>query len=824
MARHLQRLGRHCAQHAWRVIIAWLLVLVAAIVTYVSAHGELATVFSLPDTPTTQVTAEMSRNFRDVDPGSARVVFSSDRPFTKAQKNAIDRALRNAQKVSGVRNVRNPFTVQDTSDQVGDRISESEAQLAAGKARLTAGQEQLELAQGKIDAGRQQIEITKQLPEVASNATALTALAEKEAEIKTGQTRLNAEKQKIKKAWADVAKNESKVRAARTAYDFSKGFRTVSANGRVALAMIGFNKNLPDVSQKTKHQVMEAISATDLAGAHVDFSTDLVMAIPELVGPGEIAGVIIAGIVLLVMLGTFVAAGLPIVAALLGVAIAVTSAMSLSRVVDMLSITPVLGLMLGLAVGIDYSLFILNRHRNQLLSGMNLVDSVGMANGTSGNAVVFAGSTVIIALVALSVTRIHILQMMGLVGALAVALAVIIAITFTPAMLGLLGRKVLPRRVRNQVRHPRKTREIKPFSDVRALVTTVVCVLGLVVLAIPALGMRTSLPGGVNEPANSTQYRAYQRVEQAFGAGANGPLLVLVTLPKAIASEDEVQVKANLAQRLSYVGGIEAISPIGVSEDRHKVAFQVIPRSDPSSAQTEQLVHDLRDLSGEEMTVGVAGNTSAVIDVSEILAGATPLYIPLVVGLSFLILVVVFRSIWVPLLATFGFVLSVLSSFGAVTWVFQDGHLAWLFGVHHPGPVLSFLPIIMVGILFGLAMDYVLFLVSGMEEAHARGESAEIAVRRGMYGGRVVVVAAATIMASVFAGFIFSESVMVKSIGFGLTLGIILDAFLVRLLLLPAFLHLFGERAWWLPNWLGKILPHLDLEGSRLEFPRDATR
>ena len=258
------------------------------------------------------------------------------------------------------------------------------------------------------------------------------------------------------------------------------------------------------------------------------------------------------------------------------------------------------------------------------------------------------------------------------------------------------------------------------------------------------------------------------------------------------------------------------------SQDRSALAFQVIPDGAPSSESTAELVQNLRTLTpetaaGGEATLGVAGNASAGIDISDKLSDVLPLYLVLVVGLSLLILVLVFRSILVPVTATLGFVLSLLAAFGGITAIFQIGFLADLFGVHAPGPVLSFLPIIATGILFGLAMDYQLFLVSGMREAYAHGAPARVAVQHGLRAGRAVVTAAAIIMISVFAGFIFSHDATIKPIGFGLAFGVLLDAFVVRMLLIPAAMHLLGETAWWLPAWLDRLLPDVDVEGAKLE-------
>jgi putative drug exporter of the RND superfamily len=452
-------------------------------------------------------------------------------------------------------------------------------------------------------------------------------------------------------------------------------------------------------------------------------------------------------------------------------------------------------------------------------------ESIGLANGTSGNAVVFAGSTVLIALLALNVTGIPFLGVMGTVGAACVLIAVLVAVTFTPALLGLMKLRVLNRRARAKIGHPDHVApEVKPMRTWRAVAGVVVAIVGLLAIAVPAMSMRLGLPDGSSEATDSTQYRAYTAVADAFGAGTNGPLLVVATLPDAVAEDDETATQAQIAGRLMKQDDVVAVAPIAVSDSRDVFAFQVVPKDGPSSASTEQLVQDLRalsplTLSGQDgdVALGVAGQASGNIDVSQKLADALPVYLAVVIGLSLIIMIVVFRSLVVPVAATAGFVLSLFAAFGAITAIFQWGWLGSVFGVHDPGPVLSFAPIIIMGVLFGLAMDYQLFLVSGMREAYVHGMPARHAVVAGLRSGRAVVTAAAIIMVSVFGGFVFSHLSMIRPLGFGLAIGVLFDAFVVRMLLIPGLMHLFGRAAWWLPKWLDRILPDVDVEGASLE-------
>ena len=357
------------------------------------------------------------------------------------------------------------------------------------------------------------------------------------------------------------------------------------------------------------------------------------------------------------------------------------------------------------------------------------------------------------------------------------------------------------------------------MPTLRAVLTVLASVAVLLTVALPALSMRVGLPDGASEPVDSASYRAFTITEDQFGAGATGPLLVTATLPAGLDDDEVLEQQALVARAIDALPDVTSLAPIAVSDDSLLTAFQVIPEEGPNSLSTEQLVRDLRDLPpiSDGVTLGVAGQAAINIDISEGLSGVLPIYIAVVVGLSLLIMVLVFRSLLVPLIATGGFILSLFATYGAIVAVFQWGWFAEIIGLHSTGPILSFLPVILVGILFGLAMDYQLFLASGMREAYVHGASARVAVVQGFRAGRSVVIAAALIMVSVFGGFVFSESTMIRSIGFGLAFGVLADAFIVRMLLMPALMHLLGRSAWWLPRWLDRILPNVDVEGAALE-------
>ena len=793
MAQLLYRLGRFSARRAWLVITTWLLALALAGVAFVFAGGALSTAISIPGTPTQDTSDRLMTELPEAGGGIGTVVFhTDDGEFSQTQRDAISSLITEASDAEGVQTIIDPF-VSDA-----ERL-EQEQQIAGGQEQITQARTELEQGQEQLDAAAEQADQAGMLDQMQQELDA------QQAALDDAREELEAKSQELEFGSAQL--------------EMASGIRTVSEDGSAAIAMIVFTDPTKDAPTEIKDGVRAQLEAQPIDGVQVDFSSEITQSVEGLVGASEVIGLVIAAIVLIVMLGTLLAAGLPILTALVGVGVGILGALAFSGVVDMVSVTPILAVMLGLAVGIDYSLFILNRHRRQLREGMEVHESIGLANGTSGNAVVFAGATVFIALIALNVTGIDFLGLMGTVAAAAVAIAVLVAITLTPALLGLLGTRVLPRKARLAEHSAAATTVAKPMSTMRATVSLVVGVLVLAIIAVPAASMRLGLPDGSSEPEDSTQFRAYTVVAEKFGAGINGPLVAVADLPSDLNEAEVAQATVQIGQEIMGIDNVVAVAPAGTSDDGTVAAFQVIPAEGPSSVSTEELVHDLRALkpAGADNALEVAGMTSGNIDISEKLADALPGYLMVVIGLSLVIMMVVFRSLLVPLIATAGFVLSVFAAFGAVVAIYQWGWLGSIFAVHSPGPILSFLPTILVGVLFGLAMDYQLFLVSGMREAYVHGAPSRIAVMQGVRAGRAVVTAAAIIMISVFGGFVFSHLAMVRPIGFGLAFGVLVDAFVVRMTLVPAVMHLVGDKAWWLPRWLDRLLPNVDVEGAALE-------
>lgn len=791
MAELLYRIGKFSARRGWQVIVGWLLILGIAVGGFLIGFKGLATSFDVPNTASGKIVDELTDKLPDYAGAAGTVVFQTTdgSELDADQRAAISALVADADDLPDVSRVVDPFS--------------TEAQRAESRAKVEDGRTQLDAAKTQLDAGQAQLDAGKAQLQAAGLPT----------------TQLDAQQKTIDGSRAMLEQKQTELEQGAELLALSDKIRVVSEDGSTALVNVAYTEPRLELSEDSKQATVDHFESKPIDGVRVSFSTDIAQGVPQIVGVGEAVGVVFAAIVLIVVLGSVIAAALPLVTALFGVAVAALGSLAFSGVVDMASVTPVLAIMLGLAVGIDYSLFIVNRHRKQLLEGAEVRESVGLANGTSGNAVVFAGTTVVVALLALNVTGVPFLGLMGTVGAVAVVLAVLIAITLTPAILGLLGTRLLSRRARARIGTEHHVDpNVKPMSSWRAAITVVATTVALLIVAIPALSMRVGLPDGSSEPVGSTTYDAFTETADAFGAGSTGPLLVTATIPGGLDADKVTSTQLDIARTLADQPDVVAVAPIAVSEDRELMAFQVVPKEGPNSVSTEKLVNTLRDLGPVEgdLRLGVSGQTAINLDISANLAAVLPLYLLVVVGLSLLIMILVFRSLLVPLIATGGFILSLFATYGAITALFQWGWGADALGIH-TGPILSFLPVILVGILFGLAMDYQLFLASGMREAYVHGASARLAVARGFRAGRTVVIAAALIMISVFGGFVFSESTMIRSIGFGLAFGVLVDAFVVRMLLMPALMHLLGRSAWWIPRWLDRILPNVDVEGAALE-------
>jgi RND superfamily putative drug exporter len=605
----------------------------------------------------------------------------------------------------------------------------------------------------------------------------------------------------------------------------------VSKDGTIAYASVRYEVSGMELKGSSREVLQDAAQDARDAGLTVEVGGDALQTTPD-TGTTEIIGIAVAAVVLVITFGSLIAAGLPLLTALIGVGIGISTITALASTLDLGSTTSTLAMMLGLAVGIDYALFIVSRYRAELAEGREREEAAGRAVGTAGSAVVFAGLTVVIALVGLSVVNIPMLTKMGIAAAGTVVIAVLIALMMIPALLGYAGGKVQPagRKSRwmggNRAERKADSGKAKPnmgtrwasFVVRRPVAVLLLGVVGLGAAAIPASSLELGLPDDGSQPTSTTQRRAYDLLSDGFGPGFNGPLMVVVD---AKGNADPDAVFKQVGDDIKGIENVVTVTPAAPNKAGDTATITVIPDAKPSSVATEDLVHAIRDKgvavkADTDATVLVTGTTAMNIDVSQKLNDALIPYLALVVGLAFLLLTVVFRSILVPLKAALGFLLSVMAALGAVVAVFQWGWFADLIGVQETGPVMSMMPIFMVGVVFGLAMDYEVFLVTRMREAYVHGEKPSQAVVTGFKHGARVVTAAAVIMMAVFAGFIGSSESMVKMIGFGLAIAVFFDAFVVRMAIVPAVLALLGKKAWWLPKRLDRALPNVDVEGEGL--------
>ncbi|MGV9910531.1 MMPL family transporter [Streptomyces tendae] len=624
----------------------------------------------------------------------------------------------------------------------------------------------------------------------------------------------------------------------------------VSEDASTAYATITYRTTADDLTEASEEALTAAVEHARGAGLTVEVGGSALETEPAQ-GIGEVLGILVAAAVLLITFGSLAAAGLPLLTAVLGVGISLATITALGSALGFSSTVGELAMMLGLAVGIDYSLFVVSRYREERAKGHQAQEAAALAVGTAGSAVVFAGLTVVIALLGLSVVGVPTLTKMGIGSAGTVLVGVLIALTAVPALLGFWPDAVLPRRDREG---PRRARSRRPgrfgrnrnwswtwnrnrqgatpagtartpwgvrwarFVTRRPVAVLSLTVIGLGALAVPSPNLRMGMPGAESKPTTTTERRAYDALADGFGPGFNGPLTVVVDVEGA---DDPAAAVTAVSDRLADTEGIVSVSPPHFNEAKDTAVVSAVPSTGPAGEQTQDLVRTIRDerpaiesATGAEFQV--TGTTALNLDVGRKMQDALVPYLAVVVGLAFLLLMVVFRSILVPVKAALGFLLSVGAALGAIVAVFQEGHGAGVFGVEETGPIMSTMPIFLVGIVFGLAMDYQVFLVSRIREAHIHGEQPGQAVVTGFRHSAQVVGAAALIMMAVFGGFMTGGESMVKMVGFGLASAVFFDAFVVRMAFVPAVLALLGKRAWWLPGALDRLLPRVDVEGEAL--------
>ena len=615
-----------------------------------------------------------------------------------------------------------------------------------------------------------------------------------------------------------------------------KAISPLSEDKRTGTIDITFDaEKAADVTSEQRNAITTIIS-NDNGNLTTAYSGNAFQDSESLGMQSELIGITVAAVVLIITFGSLVAAGLPLLTAVVGVAFGLMGVTAATGFTDSInSMTPTLASMIGLAVGIDYALFILSRFRSELINHINGHDLTpkqlstrlreigredrahlaGLAVGKAGSAVVFAGLTVLIALAALTIVNISFLSAMALAAAATVAVAVLVAITLLPAILGLVGTRVFsvtaPFVTAPDPEQEKPTMGLRWIRQVRSrpLVFLGAGVLVLILLAIPAMNLRLSMPtDGVTEPGSPRRV-AYEMTEEAFGPGRNSPMIAVVDATST-PEDQRMQNFGAAVEKLQGTDGVSNAQIIALNDAQDTAQVLITPEYGATDERTSDLLHDLRNNADNYKITGVGPMFE---DISQRLNDALLPYLAVVLSLAFVLLMLVFRSIWVPLIATLGFALTVAATFGLTVLIWQQGFAGL---VSDPQPLISFLPIMLVGIVFGLAMDYQVFLVSRMREGYVHGKTAGNAVANGFKHGARVVTAAALIMISVFAAFMLIDEKFIVVMGFALAVAVFFDAFIVRMTIIPATMFLLDDRAWRLPRWLDRMIPHVDIEGESL--------
>ncbi|GAA4895838.1 MMPL family transporter [Tessaracoccus lubricantis] len=870
MSAFLYRLGRTAATRPLAFLAAWLLVIAAVVGLLLTQTPSISSRLTLDDAPAQLVLDEVTAALPEAGGTQGTLVFSADdggRVDSPDRADAISRSL-DAAVGTGI--------VLDRDARLEEQRAEVETTVRATVEGKVADEVRAQLEslitalEGAVPSGAPAASPAQQesmaalgarLNEVTTTARALVAAPDQQLIAESGAFfaevgQLRAELQAMgvpvdgfpapEPGMTDPAAAVDDAAMAATdealgrldglldgtspsgtslvASDGERRTVVVSDDGTVAIASIQLTEQISDLPEGSLDDLLSAVDGEVAGKGLAVAASSALQPMEPPIGGSEAIGLAIAAVVLLLTLGSLTLAGLPILLALVGVFIGVGGAYALSANFEMTTSTPALGLMLGLAVGIDYALFIIHKHSSlRARLGLDAVEATARAVATAGGAVLFAGLTVVIALLGLLTLGMGFVSTMAVTAAVTVILAIALSLTALPALLGLLGRgrraRTQPVRAHLGHEHSRFGRMAKRWVEAvtaRPILTIVLIVLGLGALSLPAAQMQLGMPSGAVAAPGSDQRVAYDSVTHALGEGANAPLIVALT-PSDAAAVDQDRLEAWQSELATHETAAN-VQLMGTSEDRSLVLYTVVPDAGPTDESTADLVTAVRaaELDGVER-IGVTGLTAINIDLSESLAEAIPVYLSLVAALSLIVLLVVFRSVVVPLAATAGFLLSIGATMGLVVTAFGNPSFTWLVGVDRAGPVLSFLPIMATGILYGLAMDYQVFLGTSIREAYVHGETARLAVVDGFHHASRVVVAVAIIMVSVFGGFVLSEDSMIRQFGFALAVGILIDAFVIRMALIPAVLHLAGDHAWWLPGWLDRILPEVDVEGTRLE-------
>lgn len=609
-----------------------------------------------------------------------------------------------------------------------------------------------------------------------------------------------------------------------------EGFGRVSRDGHIAFAELRYDIDGRAVGSGGIAELVATAEPARAAGVQVEYGGDIVeRQNPEQARTSEIIGVAVAVLVLLVAFGSVMAMGVPLVTALGGLAIGLSLIRVLAAHMSVTSVAPVLASMIGIAVGIDYALFVVSRYRQQLAAGHTVIDAVGIANATAGQAVIFAGATVMIAILGLSFVGIPLVTSLGVATSIVVAVAVLIAVSLLPALLGLIGERI--DRLQVPFLRVRQEADVDSSNAFSARWARRVCarpwrylipaVAFLTVLAIPALSLELGWPDAGNRPEAATERRAYDLMAEGFGPGFNGPLVAVVELGPGRDVEAQLQP---VAAAIQATPGVLIVAPPRYNADRTTAVLPIIPKTSPQDRATTDLVRRLRDGTIPNVNapaherVLITGSTAAFIDISGRLTERLPIFICAVVVLSFLLLTAVFRSPLVALKAALVNLLGIAASYGVLVAVFQWGWGIEALGLEQAIPIISFLPMMMFAVLFGLSMDYEVFILSRVREEWTASHDPTGSVVHGLASSARVITAAALIMVSVFASFVLGDGPEMKMFGLGLAVAVLLDATIIRMVVVPATMTLLGGRNWWLPGWLDRILPKVDIERGPIDL------
>ena len=601
----------------------------------------------------------------------------------------------------------------------------------------------------------------------------------------------------------------------------------LSEDARIAYVPVQYDGTAPALGSEPGERLERASDIGESAGLEVSRNGAIVDQAEQTTAPiGELIGVAVAIIVLTLVFRSAAAMALTLVSALIALAGGLLLLTFASAFADFPSFAPTLGVMLGLGAGIDYALLIVGRYREQLASGDSVAHSARVANATAGTSVLAAGAIVVVAIAGLLATGIPFVGQMGIGSAIIIAMVAVGAVTVLPTLMGAFARRLRSKRPEHVEPSQRFARWAGMITR-RPLVATIVGTLVLVLLAVPFASLRLGQPDDGNDRAGSTTRVAYDRLAEGFGPGFNGPLVLAATTP----ADGSGEATLTAVQRaVAEDPDVAFVSPAQPSPGGNAAVLNVIPKSSPQDERTSELVDRLRDdvlpgaTNGSRVDVYVGGATATLGDLADKIASRLPIFIAMVVGLSVLLLMAVFRSLWVPLVSAAFNLLSIVAAYGVVVLVFQEGFGSGLLGVDGEVPIVSFVPLFMFAILFGLSMDYNVFLQSRIREEYMRGAGPEQSVVRAMARVSRIILAAGVIMTSVFLGFVTDPDVVVKTIGLGLAAAILIDVLVVRMVIAPAVMTLLGDRAWTLPAWLDRVLPRISLEGDLQDDERPQGR